>query len=349
MPLKDLHPTLKYKPTISKIMKAMLLEKPSKIESKPLKLVDVSKPSISSHELLVRIRTCGVCRSNLHLIEGDWLKYGIPPKLPIIPGHEIVGVIEEIGEDVKYFNKGDRVGIQPLYESCLNCEYCLTGNEHLCDQRRLTGDTENGGYAEYISIREEFAYKIPDNIDDVEAAPLFCPGVTAYRAVKLADINPDERVGVFGIGGVGHIALQIAKLYSARVVAVTRSKLHQDIAASLDADEVYSNNDDIGLLDKAIIFAPSNEAISKAIRAVKKKGTIILGVFGSISDDFMFVDEKIIKGSVIGSRKDMRDVLALASRRLIKIITKDFPLEDANEVLEALKYSRIEARAVLKV
>ncbi|GIU72105.1 MAG: zinc-dependent alcohol dehydrogenase [Candidatus Nitrosocaldaceae archaeon] len=330
-------------------MRAMLLEKPAKIESKPLKLVDLDMPTISKDELLIRIKTCGVCRSNLHLIEGDWLKYGIPPKLPIIPGHEIVGIVEEIGEDVRYFKKGDRVGIQPLYESCLNCDYCLTGNEHLCDNRRITGDTENGGYAEYISIREQFAYKIPDSINDVEAAPLFCPGVTAYRAVKLAELNPNERVGIFGIGGVGHIALQIAKLYNARVVAVTRSKLHQEVAEKLSADEIYSNNDDLGLLDKAIIFAPSDEAISKAIRSVKKKGTIILGVFGCIGDDFMFIDEKIIKGSVIGSRKDMRDVLTLASRGLIKIITKEFPLEDANEVLEALKYSKIEARAVLKV
>ncbi|RMF31783.1 MAG: zinc-binding alcohol dehydrogenase [Candidatus Nitrosothermus koennekii] len=330
-------------------MRAMLLEKPAKIESKPLKLVDLEMPTISKDELLIRIKSCGVCRSNLHLIEGDWLKYGIPPKLPIIPGHEIVGIVEEIGEDVRYFKKGDRVGIQPLYESCLNCDYCLTGNEHLCDNRRITGDTENGGYAEYISIREQFAYKIPDGINDVEAAPLFCPGVTAYRAVKLAELNPNERVGIFGIGGVGHIALQIAKLYNARVVAVTRSKLHQEVAEKLSADEIYSSNDDLGLLDKAIIFAPSDEAISKAIRSVKKKGTIILGVFGSIGDDFMFIDEKIIKGSVIGSRKDMRDVLTLASRGLIKIITKEFPLEDANEVLEALKYSRIEARAVLKV
>ncbi len=347
MPLKDFAIALKYKADIMTAMKAMLLEKPSKIESKPLKLVDIDEPSIARDELLIKIKSCGVCRSNLHLIEGDWLKYGIPPKLPIIPGHEIVGIVEEIGEDVNYFKEGDRVGIQPLYQSCLNCNYCLTGNEHLCDDRRLTGDTENGGYAEYISIKEAFAYKIPDNIDDIEAAPLFCPGVTAYRAVKLADINPDERIGIFGIGGVGHIALQIAKLYSARTVAVTRSKLHQEVAVKLNADEIVT--DEIGLLDKAIIFAPSNEAISKAVKAVKKKGTIIIGVFGSIGDDFMFVDEKIIKGSVIGSRKDMRDVLALASRRLIKIITKEFPLEDANEVLEALKYSRIEARAVLKI
>lgn len=330
-------------------MRAMILEKPAKIESRPLKLVELEKPKIKRDELLVRIKTCGVCRSNLHLIEGDWLKYGIPPKLPIIPGHEIVGVVEEVEEDIKYYKQGERIGIQPLYQSCLNCEYCLSGNEHLCDERRLTGDTENGGYAEYITIKEAFAYKIPDNIDDVSAAPLLCPGVTAYRAVKIAELKPDERVGIFGIGGVGHIALQIAKLYGARVVAVTRSKLHQEVSSKLNADEVLSSNEDLGLLDKAIIFAPSDEAIRKAVRAVKKRGTIILGVFGSIGDEFMFVDEKVIKGSVIGSRKDMRDVLNLASRGLIKIITKDFPLEDANEVLEALKYSWIEARAVLKV
>ncbi len=330
-------------------MRAMILERPSKIETKPLRLINIENPKVDGNKLLIKIKACGVCRSNLHLIEGDWIKYGIPPRLPIIPGHEIVGIVEDLGSNVKYFKKGDRVGIQPLYESCLNCDYCLTGNEHLCDKRIITGDTVNGGYAEYISIDEQFAYAIPENLNDVEAAPLFCPGVTAYRAVKLAELKPEEKVGIFGIGGVGHIALQIAKLYNAKTIAITRSKLHQDLAYKLNADEVLSINDNIPLLDKAIVFAPSDDAIKKAIKSIKKQGIIILGVFGSINDEFMFIDEKIIKGSVIGSRKDMRDVITLASHGLIKVITESFPLEEANDVLKALKYSKIEARAVLKI
>ncbi len=337
----------------------MLLNKTAPIESKPLTLNDVSLPALDRNDILVKIKTCGVCRSNLHLIEGDWLKYGIPPKLPIIPGHEIVGLVESTGSDVskKAFSKGDRVGIQPLYNSCKMCEYCLTGREHLCDYRQITGDTENGGYAEYIKVPTDFAYRVPDNIDDIHAAPLFCPGVTAYRAVKQADLSPDKRVAIFGIGGVGHLALQIAKLYGAKTIAVTRSKLHLNLASKLGADTVLSSAEEdvaesiknIGYADSVIIFAPSAEAIKQAIKSVKKGGTIVMGVFGSIGDDFMFVDEKTIKGSVIGSRKDMQEVLKLASDGSIAVFCEGFPLNQANEVLERLKHGKVEARAVLTV
>jgi propanol-preferring alcohol dehydrogenase len=337
----------------------MLLNKTAPIESKPLTLNDVSMPALDRNDILVKIKTCGVCRSNLHLIEGDWLKYGIPPKLPIIPGHEIVGVVESTGSDVskKTFSEGDRVGIQPLYNSCKMCEYCLTGREHLCDYRQITGDTENGGYAEYIKIPADFAYRVPDNIDDIHAAPLFCPGVTAYRAVKQADLAPYKKVAIFGIGGVGHLALQLAKLYGAKTIAVTRSKLHMDLASKLGADTVLSSAEEdvaesiknMGYADSVIVFAPSTEAIKQAIKSVKKGGTIVIGVFGSIGDDFMFVDEKTIKGSVIGSRKDMQEVLKLASEGSIEVFCESFPLSQANEVLERLKHSKVEARAVLTV
>lgn len=337
----------------------MLLDKTAPIESRPLKMTDLPAPAPGRNEILVRIKSCGVCRSNLHLIEGDWLKYGIPPKLPIIPGHEIVGVIESAGEDVdkQVYPKGTRVGIQPLYNSCRNCDYCLTGNEHLCDGRQITGDTENGGYAEYIKIAADFAYKVPDNIDDVHAAPLFCPGVTAYRAVKQAGLSPGKKVAIFGIGGVGHLALQMAKLYGAETIAVTRSKLHLDLASKLGADIVIASAEEdpaqaiarIGHVDSAIIFAPSEEATSQAIRSVKKGGTIVMGVFGPIGDQFMFVDEKVIKGSVIGPRRDMQEVLALAAKNLIDVVCESSPLDQANEVLEKLKRGRIEARAVLTV
>ncbi len=337
----------------------MLLDKTAPIETRPLKMSEVPTPPAGRNDLLVRIRACGVCRSNLHLIEGDWLKYGIPPKLPIIPGHEIVGVVESVGEDVdkNFFSKGTRVGIQPLYNACRMCEYCLTGSEHLCDRRQITGDTEDGGYAEYIKIPADFAYRLPDGLDDTTAAPLFCPGVTAYRAVKRAEPAPGKRLAVFGVGGVGHIALQIAKLFGAETIAVTRSKLHLDLASKLGADRIISSTEEdvaesmkrIGYADSALVFAPSDEAVRQAVRSVKKGGTIVMGVFGAISDDFMFVDEKVIKGSVIGSRKDMLDVLKLASDGRIQVICKDFPLDRANEVLADLKHGKVEARAVLTV
>ncbi|MBE43661.1 MAG: zinc-binding alcohol dehydrogenase [Thaumarchaeota archaeon] len=336
-------------------MKAMVLNQITSIENKPLKLTDVNIPSLDKNEVLVKITACGVCRSNLHLIEGDWLKYGIPPKLPIIPGHEVVGIVESVGGDVRTFGKGERIGIQPLYNACKYCDYCLTGREHLCDTRQITGDTEDGGYAEYLKIPSDFAYKIPDGIDDLHAAPLFCPGVTAYRAVKRAELSPGKTVAVFGIGGVGHLALQMAKLYGAKVIAITRSKMHLNLATKLGADVVISPVEEdvaqsmknIGSVDSVIIFAPAKDAISQAIKSVKKGGTIVMGVFGSIGDEFMFVDEKVIKGSVIGSRKDMKEVLTLAADGHIEVVCEKYHLNDANEVLTKLKTSKIEGRAVL--
>jgi propanol-preferring alcohol dehydrogenase len=336
-------------------MKAMVLNQTAPIETRPLTLTDVNMPALGRNEVLMKITACGVCRSNLHLIEGDWLKYGIPPKLPIIPGHEVVGIVESVGSDVSTFAKGERIGIQPLYNACGHCNYCLTGMEHLCDARQITGDTEDGGYAEYIKVPSDFAYKIPDSIDDLHAAPLFCPGVTAYRAVKRADLSPGKTVAVFGIGGVGHLTLQIAKLYGAKVIAVTRSKIHLDLASKLGADKVISpveedvvqSMQNIGFVDSAIVFAPAKEAISQAVKSVRKGGTIVMGVFGSIGDEFMFVDEKVIKGSVIGSRKDMKEVLSLAADGSIEVVCEKHSLTDANEVLAKLKTSKIEARAVL--
>lgn len=333
----------------------MLLNQTAKIETKPLKLTDVSMPTLGRNEVLMKIAACGVCRSNLHLIEGDWLKYGIPPKLPIIPGHEIVGMVESVGSEVKTFAKGERIGLQPLYNTCGHCDFCLSGREHLCDARQITGDTEDGGYAEYLKVPSAFVYKIPDSVDDLHAAPLFCPGVTAYRAVKRADLSPGKTVVVFGIGGVGHLVLQIAKLAGAKVIAVTRSNRHLDLASRLGADRVISPTEEdvvqsmqkIGFVDAAIIFAPAKEAIGQAVKSVKKGGTIVMGVFGSVGEEFMFVDEKVIKGSVIGSRKDMREVLALAADGSIEVVCEKYPLSEANEVLEKLKNSELQARAVL--
>lgn len=338
-------------------LKAMVLNKTAPIETKPLKLSNMQVPELNKNEILMKIKACGVCRSNLHLIEGDWLKYGIPPKLPIIPGHEIVGEVETVGENVdkRSFSAGERIGIQPLYNSCRVCDYCLTGREHLCDSRQITGDTEDGGYAEFIKVPADFVYKVPENLDYLHAAPLFCPGITAYKAVKHAELSPGKTVAIFGIGGVGHLALQIAKLHGAKVIAVTRSKLHLDLASKLGAYAVISPEEEdvaesikrMGYADSAIVFAPAQEAIKQAIRSVKKGGTIVMGVFGAIGDEFMFIDEKTIKGSVIGSRKDMKEVIKLAANGSIEVFCEKFPLNEANEVLERLKHSKIEARAVL--
>ena len=339
-------------------MQAMVLTKLGPIETCPLKLMSIEKPTMKGRAgLFLEIEACGVCRSNLHLIEGDWKKYGAPSSLPVIPGHEVVGIVKKIGDGVKKVKVGDRVGIQPLFSSCLQCEYCMSRRENLCESAEITGETVQGGYAEYISAVEEFVTPIPDNFDSAHAAPLFCPGITAYKAVKASEPAAGKTVGIFGIGGVGHLAIQIAKIYGLRVVAASRTRKHIDLSKKLGADNavVYQHPDEQflkdlteeeGLLDSAIVFAPSDKVIDAAIRSVKKGGIVVLGVRGNVTN-FPTFEEKIVKGSVIGTRKDMADLVKMANIQGLQVIIETHKLAEANEVLHKLKKSEVEARAVL--
>ena len=344
--------------TMAEKMQAMVLTKLAPIETGPLKLMSIEKPTVRKRTgLFLEIEACGVCRSNLHLIEGDWKKYGAPSSLPLIPGHEVVGVVKKIGDGVKKVKVGDRVGIQPLFSSCMQCEYCISSRENLCESAEITGETVQGGYAEYISALEEFVTPIPDNFDSAHAAPLFCPGLTAYKAVKASEPAAGKTVGIFGIGGVGHLAIQIAKIHGARVVAVSRARKHIDLSKKLGADNavVYQDQDeqflknlkdDEGLLDGAIVFAPSDKVIDAAIKSVKKGGIVVLGVRGNVAN-FPTFEEKIVKGSNIGTRKDMADLVKMASSLGLQVIIETHRLAEANEVLHRLKKSEVEARAVL--
>jgi propanol-preferring alcohol dehydrogenase len=321
-------------------MQAMILTKLAPIETKPLRLMSIDRPAIrNKNGLLVEIKACGVCRSNLHLIEGDWKKYGSPSSLPVVPGHEIVGVVKRIGSGVKNTRVGE------------------AGRENLCESAEITGESVQGGYADYISALEEFVTPLPDNLDSEHGAPLFCPGITAYKAVKASEPAAGRTVGIFGIGGVGHLAIQIAKMKGARVVAASRAKKHLDLSKKLGADNVIFYRDsqeqflknlkkEEGLLDSAIVFAPSDKVIDAAIKSVKKGGIVVLGVLGNVTN-FPTFEEKIIKGSVIGTRKDMADLVKLAGNYDLKVVIETFRLAEANEVLARLKKSQIEARAVL--
>ncbi|WP_268541860.1 alcohol dehydrogenase catalytic domain-containing protein [Candidatus Nitrosotenuis cloacae] len=339
-------------------MRAMVLERLAPIETGPLKLKEIERHQIKTpNEILVKIHACGVCRSQLHGIEGDWVKYGIPPALPTIPGHEIVGEIVEIGSKVTKFRPGQRVGISPLHGSCMACDYCRIGKEHLCDAADITGESMLGGYAEYITVSEDFATAIPDSMKSEYAAPLFCAGITAYKAVAAAEPAHGKKVGIFGVGGVGHLAVEFAKINGCRVIGVSRGKNHLDVAKKVGADNVIQYGSDQseflstlkkeeGLLDAAIVFAPSENAVGAAIKSVRKGGTIVLGVLANIPDFDVF-SEKTIRGTLIGSRQDMHDVVRLAKEYSIGIVYESHHLEKANDVLVSLKQSKIEARAVL--
>lgn len=294
-----------------------------------------------------------MCHSQLHSIEGDWKDLDIPPSLPTIPGHEVVGKVVEIGSAVTKFAVGDRAGISPLLESCMNCDYCKDGKEQLCESMDVLGETLRGGYAEYVNVSEDFATKIPESMSSEYAAPLFCAGITAFKAVKAAEPDKNKRVGIFGIGGVGHMAIQFAKIAGFQVFAISRNQRHLDVALKLGADDsiLYDENTNtitskIGLLDAAIVFAPSDRVTASAIQSVKKGGLIVLATIGKIPN-FVAFEEKTIRGTLIGSMADMRMVVELAQKHNLSVVTESFKLEDANEVLLKLKNSQIDARAVL--
>jgi propanol-preferring alcohol dehydrogenase len=335
-------------------VKAVLLHRPGPIEQDPLSVEEVPVPVIGRRQVLIKVGACGVCRSNLHMIEGDWVAMGVPAKSPIIPGHEVTGRVSKCSEDVDTFKEGDRVGIQPLWSTCGRCEFCLTGRENICQSKQVTGETVDGGFAEYVVAGANHVYRLPDNLKDSEAAPLFCPGITAYGAVKKAELRAGKRVAVFGVGGVGHMVIEFARLNGADVIAVSRSSRGLTLAKELGASEVVDisrgNREDwlkrIGPVDSSIIFAPSNELAQLAMKATKPGGITVVGVFVELGT-LPFTDEKRVVGSVVGSRQDMIEVLRLASDRKIRPIYEEFKLEMANKVLKMLKTGRIRARAVL--
>ena len=339
-------------------MRAMVLSELGPIETNPLKLTEIDRHEIKRpNELLIKIEACGVCHSQLHGIEGDWKDLGIPPMLPTVPGHEVVGKVVEIGKNVTKFKVGDRAGISPLLESCMKCQYCKEGNEHLCESMQVLGESLKGGYAEYVTVTEDFATKIPETMRPEYAAPLFCAGITAYKAVKASEPSKNKKIGIFGIGGVGHMAVQFAILEGADVIAISRNKKHLDIAKKLGASITVTYNQDqekflqelkekVGLLDAAIVFAPADIVTNTAIKAIKKGGLVVIGTIGEISN-FVAFEEKTIRGTLIGSRNDMKEVIRIANEKNIKVFSEVYRLEQANEVLAKLKTSEIEARAVL--
>ncbi len=313
--------------------------------------MDYPDPVLADDEILVRIKACGACHSNLHMIEGEYRFVGLPAKLPIIPGHEIAGIVEKVGRMVQGFAIGQRAGIQVLYSACGNCEYCLSGRENLCMTQEGTGENVDGGYAELVKVPYAHAYSMPENMSFEEAAPLFCPGVTAYRAVRRTGLTFDQTVAVFGIGGVGHMSVQFAKLTGAKVVAVDINRGAVAMAKELGADYAvhFDELDDLlvdtGRPDVVMIHVPSQMVVEKALKIVKRGGNVMLATLAS--PPINFNEEYTVLTSVIGTRNDMRTVLRMATKGRIKTRTKAYSLKEANEVLDKLKHGEILGRAVL--
>jgi propanol-preferring alcohol dehydrogenase len=325
-------------------MRAMILERPGE----PLRLREVAKPGPLAGEVLVRVTACAVCRTDLHVVDGE-LPY---PKLPLIPGHEIVGVVEECGPGVERFGIGTRVGIPWLGWTCGECAYCRSGRENLCDRPLFTGYTRDGGYAEWTVADARFCFPIPVSYDDRSAAPLLCAGLIGYRSLRKA--GDAKRLGIYGFGAAAHIVTQAAAFEGRRVFAFTRrgDDAAQDFARALGAAWAGSSEDPPPEpLDAAIIFAPVGALVPLALRAVAKGGTVVCGgIHMSDIPAFPYRDlweERTICSVANLTRRDGEEFLALAPRVPIRTATQAFALEEANEALERLRRGELTGAAVL--
>ncbi|HYA65031.1 MAG TPA: zinc-dependent alcohol dehydrogenase family protein [Candidatus Sulfotelmatobacter sp.] len=331
-------------------MKACLLRTPSRVEQNPLEYVECPEPVPGREELLVRVQVCGVCRTDLHVIEGE-----LPPKRsPVIPGHQVVGVVEKTGESAHRFAKGARVGIAWLHKTDGTCAYCRRGDENLCDAPLFTGYSVNGGYAEWIVAPETFVYPIPDGFPDEQAAPLLCAGIIGFRCLRMAEVARGARLGFYGFGAAAHVAIQVAKHWGVDVFASTRDARHQKLAMELGAIWAGGTLDaPPEKLDAAIVFAPAGEIVPAALKALRKGGRLILGGIHmsdipSFPYDLLY-QERMIRSVANNTRRDGEEFLALAAEIPIRTRVQVFPLSEANRALNALKNDAIPGAAVLRI
>ena len=331
-------------------MKACLLRSPAAIETNPLAFADVKTPEPGKGEVLVRVRVCGVCRTDLHVIEGE-----LPPhKSPVIPGHQVVGVVEKQGENARRFAIGARIGIAWLHRTDGVCEYCRSGAENLCDAPEFTGYTVDGGYAEYIVAPEDFVYAIPQGFPDEQAAPLLCAGIIGFRSLRMSGIKPGGRLGFYGFGAAAHVAIQVARHWNVEVSASTRDARHQKLALDLGAAWAGGTFDEPPKkLDAAIVFAPAGEIVPAALKALKKGGVLVLGgihmsPIPSFNYDLLY-QERMIRSVANNTRQDGEDFLRVAAEIPIRTHVQMFPVREANRALNALKNDAIPGAAVLRV
>lgn len=334
-------------------MKACLLRSVAPVESNPLELTEVPPPVPREGEVLVRVKVCGVCRTDLHVVEGELA----PRKSPVIPGHQVVGVIEQVGAGVTRFSGGERVGIAWLHRTCGVCEYCHAGRENLCDNATFTGYVADGGYAEYAVAPADFVYRIPDSFGDEQAAPLLCAGIIGYRSLRLSGIRecgPGARLGLYGFGAAAHVAIQVARHWGAEVYALTRDVRHQQLALDLGAVWAGGASDEPpAKLDGAIIFAPAGELVVAALKALKKGATVALGGIHMSPipplDYALLYHERIVRSVANNTRQDGEEFLRTAAEIPVRTETRMFALAEVNAALNALKHDAIRGAAVIKV
>jgi propanol-preferring alcohol dehydrogenase len=330
-------------------MRAWQVHRPGPIDSHPLRLVDLPMPTPGPTDLLVKVRACAVCRTDLHVTEGD-----LPVHRPnVVPGHEVVGTVAAVGTDVEGFLLGERVGIAWLRHVDGTCVYCQRGQENLCPNSRYTGWDADGGYAEYTTVPADFAYRLPEGYSDAEVAPLLCAGIIGYRALLRADLPPGGRLGVYGFGASAHLATQVALALGATVHVLTRSKAAQELALELGATSAGDATDaPPEPLDAAILFAPVGTLVPVALEALDRGGTLAIAgihltdipVLGYEKHLFY---ERNLRSVTANTRQDGRDFLAFAGAHRLHVTTTPYPLDAADQALADLEADRFNGAAVL--
>lgn len=331
-------------------MRAMLLKKPANAENSPLLMENIPQSRPESHEVLLQVLACGVCHTDLHIIEGDL----VAPNYPVIPGHQVVGKVILGGESIAEELIGQRVGVYWMHTACRKCEYCLRGLENLCPAAQFTGFHVNGGFAECILADARFIVPIPQAFTDEQAAPLLCAGMVGYRSLKKSDLEPGERLGLFGFGASAHLVLQVARHWNCEVSVFTRSRAHQQHALEMGAawagtaDKIPEK-----WLDRAILFAPNGDLVPAALKAVRPGGTVAINAIHLSQIPAMPYDliygERTLRSVANVTRKDASEFMSLAQEIGIQSTAQLYDLAEANCALTDLKFSRFNGEAVLKV
>lgn len=328
-----------------------MLRRAGPVDSSPLRPEEIPDPVPGPGEIRVRVSACGVCRTDLHVVEGD-----LPlPRSPLVPGHQIVGVVDRMGPGAGRFPPGSRVGIAWLAGTCGGCAFCTAGRENLCGSSSFTGYHRDGGFAEYALVPEAFAYPIPDAFEDAEAAPLLCAGIIGYRALRRADLPPGGRLALYGFGSSAHIVIQIALARGCEVYVCTRGDSHRELAERMGAS--WAGEDPAKMpkeADSAILFAPAGELVPPALRRLRKGGTLALaGIHMSDIPAMRYEEclfyEKTVRSVTANTREDGEELLREAARIPIRPRITLFPLAEANLALQTLKADRLRGTGVLTV
>ena len=331
-------------------MRAMQLAHFAPAEEHPLRLVDLPDPQPAPGQVRIRVRVCGVCHTDLHTVEGDIT----PPKMPVIPGHQVVGVVDALGEGVTNLTPGARVGVPWFYSACGECRYCRAGMENLCPRAKFTGFHVDGGYADYMLADARFVLPIPERIDDVQAAPLLCAGIIGYRSLRKADLQPGERLGLFGFGASAHLAIQVARHWNCEVYVFTRSPEHRQHARELGAAWVGGADDTPPQpLDRAVIFAPAGGIVPLALEKLRPAGTLAINAIHMTPIPEMpyalIYGERTLRSVANATYRDGVEFLQLAAEIPIRSTVRLYDLAQANEALLDVKHSRLNGEAVLRV